>query len=61
MYLAKIMIIVYMPIIIKKLPSSRGYMVQNALTKVIHAKHTTLKKAEAQKRLIDAIDRIRSV
>ena len=50
-----------MPIIIKKLPSSRGYMVQNALTKVIHAKHTTLKKAEAQKRLIDAIDKIRSV
>lgn len=50
-----------MPIIIKKLPNKSCFQVQNVRTKVIHAKCTTLKKAEAQKRLLNAIDRIRSV
>ena len=50
-----------MPIIIKKLPNKPLYQVINKITKVVHSKGTTLKKAEAQKRIIDAIDKIRSV
>jgi len=44
-----------MPIEIKQI-SPRRYEVVNALTGVIHSTSTSLKKAQAQKRLLDAID-----
>jgi hypothetical protein len=50
-----------MPIVIKKLPNKPLYQVINRNTKVVHSKGTTLKKAEAQKRLLDTIDRVRSI
>ena len=50
-----------MPIKIMKLPNKSLYKVINRNTKVVHSKGTTLEKAEAQKRLLDAIDRVRSI
>jgi hypothetical protein len=44
-----------MPISIKQI-SPRRYSVINTATGYVHAKSTTLKNAEAQKRLLDAID-----
>jgi hypothetical protein len=44
-----------------KLPNKSLYKVINRNTKVVHSKGTTLEKAEAQKRLLDAIDRVRSI
>jgi hypothetical protein len=36
--------------------SGSGFGVKNAITGVIHSYHTTLKKAKAQIRLLNAID-----
>jgi len=44
-----------MPIVIRPV-KNHLYQVYNKKTKVIHAKATTLKKAEAQKRLLNMLD-----
>jgi hypothetical protein len=41
-----------MPYQIRKLPNSNKYRLINSETKRIHAYRTTLKKAQAQKRLL---------
>ena len=46
-----------MPIVIRKLANKNLYSVKNSLTKEIHAKATTKTKAQAQKRIIDSIDK----
>lgn len=43
-----------MPYQIRK--SGSGFQVVNRLTEKVHAKHTTKEKAEAQLRLLEAID-----
>ena len=45
-----------MPFTIRKLPNSNKYRVTNKKTGVVHSKATTKKKAEAQVRLMLAID-----
>lgn len=45
-----------MPYKIRKLPNQHLYRVYNAMTKEVKAKGTTLKKAKAMIRLLNAID-----
>jgi len=44
-----------MPVKVRKLPNKNRYKVYDPKTGRIHAKSTTLKKAKAQKRLLDQI------
>jgi len=46
-----------MPYAIRKLPSSPFYEVYNEKTKRHYAKHTTKQKAEAQLRLLTAMEK----
>ena len=46
-----------MPFTIRKLPNQNKYRVRNKETGKIHAKATTLKKAQKQVRLMTAIDK----
>jgi hypothetical protein len=45
-----------MPYIIRKLRNKNLYKLSNKLTGVVHSQHTTKAKAEAQMRLLNAID-----
>jgi hypothetical protein len=45
-----------MPIKVRKLPNKECYKVYNADTKKVHAKCSTLQKAKAQQRLLNALD-----
>ena len=46
-----------MPYLVRKVPQSPFYMVMNEKTKRIYAKHTTQSKAEAQVRLLHAMEK----
>jgi hypothetical protein len=46
-----------MPYKIRKLPNQNKYRVYNSNTGKIHAEHTTLKKAEAQLRLLKSLEK----
>ena len=48
-----------MPFEIIKLPKREGYQVRNILTGHLTAKHTTLKKAEAQVKRLRSIIEVR--
>lgn len=48
-----------MPFEIIKLPKREGYQVRNILTGHLAAKHTTLKKAEAQVKRLRSIIEVR--
>lgn len=50
------LIYIYMPIQVRKVRGKECYQVKNVQTGVVHAKCATKKKAQAQKRLLDAID-----
>ena len=52
----KNIVYIYMPMVIRKLRNQNLYKVINKETGQIHSKGTTLNKAKAQKRLLDAID-----
>lgn len=45
-----------MPYKIRKLPNKNRYRVYNARTGEVHAYNTTKKKAERQKRLLEALE-----
>lgn len=45
-----------MPYDIRKLPNKPLYRVKNTLTGVVHSKGVSLKRAEKQVRLLNAID-----
>jgi len=46
-----------MPYLVRKVPQSPFYMVMNEKTKRVYAKHTTQSKAEAQVRLLHAMEK----
>ncbi len=45
-----------MPYIIRKIPYKNLYTVRNRITGRLHSKHTTLQRARAQVRLLNAIE-----
>jgi hypothetical protein len=48
-----------MPFVIRKLPNQNRYKLYNPFTKKVYAYRTTREKAEAQRRLLYAIERQR--
>jgi len=44
-----------MPVVIRKIPNQNAYKVIDVANGRVHATHTTLKRAQAQKRLLDQI------
>ena len=47
-----------MPYVVRKLRNQNAYKVVNAITGRVSAKHTTLKKAKIQARILNDIDNI---